>query len=268
MIAALDEVIDENVFGGKAALLSRARRAGLPVPNGCALSAVGLERALGGSEELIERLFAIVAELGHSVAVRSSAIGEDGLTASFAGIHATALNVTSKPELREALELVHESAVSGGALAYRKRLGIAGDPRIAVVVQALVPADSAGVMFTRHPVTGQDERVIEGSWGLGEAVVAGLVTPDHYRVARGGAVLERRLGEKDIAVRLSADGGTREVPVAPELFERFCLTDAELAELDALASACEAHFGGTQDIEWAFANRKLHLLQRRAITRV
>jgi pyruvate,water dikinase len=267
MIVTLDEAIDANEFGGKAALLSRARRAGLPVPAGFALSAAGLERALGGSEALIAELFAIVEKLGHSVAVRSSAIGEDGLTASFAGIHATALNVSSQSELREALALVHDSAISGGALAYRKKLGIAGEPRIGVVIQTLVPADSAGVMFTRHPVTGQDERVIEGSWGLGEAVVAGLVTPDHFRVARGGAILERRLGEKDVAVRLSSDGGTREVAVASELVERFCLSDAELSELDALASACEAHFGGTQDIEWAFAGGKLHLLQRRAITR-
>lgn len=136
-----------------------------------------------------------------------------------------------------------------------------------VVVQRLVHADCAGVLFTRHPTTGADERVIEATWGLGEAVVAGIVTPDHYRVARGGRVLEKTPGEKDCAIMWSEEGGTAEVPVPAHKVSMLCLDDMRLAALDALASACEKAFGGTQDLEWAFAADRLYLLQRRAITR-
>ena len=228
MIVLLEEARDGREYGGKAVQLGHARRAGLPVPRGVALSATGLEDALAGSDHVVDRLFEHAAALGRSVAVRSSAIGEDGAGASFAGQHATVLNVRSKAELRDALDRVRSSAFSPSALAYRKKLGLDEKPQMALVVQALVQADSAGVLFTRHPVTGKDERVIEGSWGLGEAVVAGIVTPDHFRLARGGAVLERRLGEKDLAIRSGDGGGTHEVPVPPHLVERFCLTDDEL----------------------------------------
>ncbi|HKO93708.1 MAG TPA: PEP/pyruvate-binding domain-containing protein, partial [Polyangiaceae bacterium] len=200
--------------------------------------------------------------------VRSSAIGEDGASASFAGQHVSVLNVRTPAALIDAVVSVYESARSTAALAYRRRMGITSEPRMAVVLQQLVPAESAGILFTRHPLTGADERVIEGSYGLGEAVVSGLVTPDRFRLARGGAVLERSLGEKDIAIEWAPGGGTREVDVAPERAARLCLGDAQLAQLEALAAACEAAFPGPHDIEWAFADGKLYLLQRRAITRV
>ena len=138
---------------------------------------------------------------------------------------------------------------------------------MAVVIQALVPAESAGILFTRNPLTGADERVIEGSFGLGEAVVAGLVTPDRFRLARGGAVLERALGDKDIAIGWHPEGGTQEIALSAERSAQWCLSHAQLQELDALASACESALPGPHDIEWAFAAGKLYLLQRRAITR-
>jgi pyruvate,water dikinase len=122
------------------------------------------------------------------------------------------------------------------------------------------------VLFTRNPMTGADERVIEATWGLGEAVVAGLVTPDHYRVARGGRILERRAGEKDLAIMWSEGGGTEEVEIEGARISALCLEDADIAALEALATACEAAFGGSQDLEWAFAGGHLYLLQRRAIT--
>jgi pyruvate,water dikinase len=137
-----------------------------------------------------------------------------------------------------------------------------------VVVQQLVHAEVAGVLFSRDPLTGEDVRTIEAAWGLGEAVVAGLVTPDRFRVARGGRILERVLGEKDIAIRWATSGsGTTEEAVEDEDQERLCLDDAALAALDDLATKCEAVFGGTQDLEFAFAAGRLYLLQRRAITR-
>lgn len=138
---------------------------------------------------------------------------------------------------------------------------------MAIVLQALVPAESAGVLFTKNPLTGADERVIEGSFGLGEAVVSGMVTPDRFRVARGGRVLEQTLGDKDIEICWHSAGGTHELPVSPERLGQLCIDAAQLAELDALASACERSFAGPHDIEWAFAQGRLYLLQRRAITR-
>ena len=121
-------------------------------------------------------------------------------------------------------------------------------------------------MFTRNPITGADERIIEASWGLGEAVVSGRVIPDSFRVARSGEVLERRAGLKRFAIRSAAEGGTVDEDVAPDLVEALCLTDDQLAELSTLAADCERVYGEGRDIEWAFANDQLYLLQCRAVT--
>jgi pyruvate,water dikinase len=123
-------------------------------------------------------------------------------------------------------------------------------------------------MFTRNPITGSDERMIEASWGLGEAVVAGLVIPDSYRLARDGQVLERRPGLKRIAVRSLPTGGTVEADVLPELVERLCLDDSQLEALNDLALRCEEVYGPDRDIEWAVADGTVYLLQCRAVTRV
>jgi len=162
---------------------------------------------------------------------------------------------------------VHASGRSDAALAYRRRLGISGAPRLGVVVQRMVAPVCAGVLFTRDPVTGRHERVVEATWGLGEAVVSGLVTPDSYRIDRGGRVLARRAGTKDLAVVAREGGGTAEVPIDDARAKALCLGDAELALLHDLALACERAFGdGPHDIEWALAEGALHLLQRRAVT--
>jgi pyruvate,water dikinase len=123
-------------------------------------------------------------------------------------------------------------------------------------------------MFTRNPINGADERMIEASWGLGESVVAGLVIPDSYRVGRDGQVLERRPGLKRIAVRGLAAGGTVEEEVAPELVEQLCLDDSRLEELNGLALRCEDVYGPDRDIEWAVADGTLYVLQCRAVTKV
>jgi pyruvate,water dikinase len=167
----------------------------------------------------------------------------------------------------ESVEAIWHSAHSESALAYRRRLGLSEVPRIAVVVQELIESDFAGVLFTRNPIDGADELVVEAAWGLGEAVVAGLVTPDRFRVARDGVVLERVAGEKDLAVTLAPQGGTREVPVSGKRVRSFCLGDGELAELAQLARRCERVFGGRRDVEWAFAAEALYLLQCRPVTR-
>jgi pyruvate,water dikinase len=256
--------------GGKAVALGRALRAGLPVPPGVALSVAVVEAVVAGQAEAHARLAAAHAELGGgAVAVRSSAVGEDGAGASFAGQHTTKLNVMSANALADAVRAVWESGRSAGALAYRAQLGVAGAPKVAVVVQKLVAADVAGVLFTRDPVTGADQRVIEASWGLGEAVVAGIVSPDRYRIDRSGRVLERVAGTKDLMIAPRADGGVEEIEITGARASSHALADDQLAALHALATRCEQVFGdGGQDIEWAYAGGALYLLQCRPVTRI
>jgi pyruvate,water dikinase len=122
-------------------------------------------------------------------------------------------------------------------------------------------------MFTRNPLGGSDERIIEASWGLGESVVAGLVVPDNYVLDAHGRVLRRTAGDKDIALRSARDGGTVEETVAAELVTAFCLNDQMLASLYDLSVRCESVFGKGLDLEWAFSGGALYLLQCRAMTR-
>src|SRR5262249_43063030 len=186
---------------------------------------------------------------------------------SFAGQHLTLLNIHSVEGVCSALREIWWSANSDSAITYRKRVGLFTRPSVAVVVQVLLDPDTAGVMFTCNPVTGADERMIEASWGLGEAVVAGLVIPDSYRVDRTGHVLERRCGLKRVAIRRVAGGGTFEEDVAAGLVEQLCLDDGQLEELNRLAERCEHVYGPNRDIEWAIADGTLYLLQCRAVTR-
>jgi pyruvate, water dikinase len=266
-VLPLVEVADTAVFGGKAVGLGDALRDGLPVPPGVAVPGPVVEAVAAGDEAAIAEVAAAVGPLGGPLAVRSSAVDEDGADASFAGQHLTLLNVPSVDEVPAALREIWWSANSDSAITYRKRVGLFTRPSVAVVVQRLLDPEAAGVMFTRNPITGDDERMIEASWGLGEAVVAGLVIPDSFRVARDGVVLERRPGLKRIAIRAQASGGTVEEDVAPELQERLCLDDAALASLGALADRCEVVYGPARDVEWAIADGTLYLLQCRAVTR-
>jgi pyruvate,water dikinase len=146
-------------------------------------------------------------------------------------------------------------------------MGMDESPRVGVVVQRMVEPDCAGVMFTRNPINGSDERVIEASWGLGEAVVAGLVEPDNYVLDQQGRVVRRTAGEKDIALRGAPDGGTIQQAIPDHLVTAFCLSDEMLAGLHDLALRCESFFGHGLDLEWAFADATLDLLQCRPMTR-
>jgi EmrB/QacA subfamily drug resistance transporter len=266
-IAALGEAGAVEAFGGKASSLARAIGAGLPAPDGFALSWEMVDRITAGDAAAIEAMNAAFRAFGAAVAARSSAVGEDSLDASFAGQHVSILNVTTEAMLLEAVRTIHASARAESALAYRRKMGVTGEPRIGVVVQRMIDSDVAGVLFTRNPLDDADERVIEGAWGLGEAVVSGLVTPDRFRLARDGAILERTAGRKDFVIRFAPEGGTIERPVKADDILRLCLTDDQLLELHALASRCEEFYGGPQDIEWAIAGGELVLLQSRPITK-
>ncbi len=266
-VIPLAKAQDSAIFGSKAVGLGQAMRDGLPVPPGVALSGPIVEAVAGGDERAINKVAKSVAPLGGPLAVRSSAVDEDGAQASFAGQHLTLLNVPSAGELTSALSEIWWSANSDSAITYRQRVGLFTRPSVGVVVQVLLDPDTAGVMFTQNPITGADEQVIEASWGLGEAVVAGRVIPDHYRVDRSGEVLERTPGRKGIAFRTLSQGGTVEEEVAPELVERLCLDDEQLGDLTRLADRCERVYGPARDIEWAIADGTLYLLQCRAVTR-
>lgn len=260
----LRDVHDAAQYGGKAAQLGAALRGGLLVPEGFALEHGFVAAVAAGDPAAAAALDAARATLPGAVAVRSSAIGEDGAAASFAGQHATLLNVV---DVRAAVTAVWNSGWADSAQAYRQRVGAEGPMRMGVVVQRLVNADTAGVMFTRNPVTGAAELVIEAGWGLGEVIVQGMIIPDFIRLLPDGTVLERRAGVKTIAIRRKPDGDTHEVAVEPHLVEAQCLGPAHLAALADLARACDAAFGEVpHDIEWAFEGDMLYLLQRRPVT--
>ena len=264
----LTEQLEECLVGGKAASLAVATRAGLPVPVGVALPFGFVDAIAAGDAEARQQLAAIFRTLGAPLVARSSAVGEDSEQATFAGQYLTRLNLRSEPELVDAVLAIWDSARSPSAFAYRERLRLPREPRMGVVVQELVEADTAGVLFSRNPMTGSDELVIEAAWGLGESVVAGLVTPDRFRLRRDGAVVERITGLKDVAVRIDPGGGTREREVPDRPARMLCLNDRQLAALHALTLRCDEVFGGSHDLEWAFAGDRLYLLQRRTLTAI
>jgi phosphoenolpyruvate synthase/pyruvate phosphate dikinase len=257
---------ETSLYGSKAVGLGEAARHGLPVPPGIALSGDLVESVASGDEKAIASVTKAVAPLAPPFAVRSSAVDEDSAAASFAGQHITLLNVHSQADVPGAIREVWWSANSDSAITYRQKVGLFTRPSVGVVVQSLLNPAVAGVMFTEHPVTGADERLIEASWGLGEAVVAGLVVPDHFRLDRSGAVLERKPGRKRIAIRPLPNGGTFEEPVSPPKTTELCLGDEELAKLGELALQCEKVYGPRRDIEWAIQDGTLYLLQCRAVT--
>jgi pyruvate,water dikinase len=239
-----------------AALAARARDAirGAPVPPDIAAAIEAAYGALGNDVP---------------VAVRSSATAEDLPSASFAGQQDTYLNVVGAAAVVEAVRDCWASLWTDRAVSYRATRGI--DPAavaLAVVVQRMVDATAAGVLFTANPLTNRRQQaVIDAGPGLGEAVVSGAVNPDHFVVdPLSGRVLERRLGDKRIAVRPLAGGGTHTVAAGND-GGGACITDRQAAELAALGLRVEQHLGAPQDIEWAIDGAgRLWLTQSRPIT--
>lgn len=266
-ILPLAKVRDEAVFGAKAVGLGEATRAGLPVPPGIAMSGSIVESVAARDARSTKRVERAAGSVPGPLAVRSSCVDEDGAQASFAGQHVTILNVPAASEVGTAVREIWWSANSDSAITYRQRVGLLSRPNVGVVAQTLLDPSVAGVLFTRNPINGADERLIEASWGLGEVVVAGRVIPDLFRVDRNGTVLERTPGVKKIAIRSVQDGGTTEEEVPTDLVEQLCLTDDDLAALNRLAQRCEEVYGPGRDIEWAIADGQVYLLQCRAVTR-
>jgi pyruvate,water dikinase len=203
------------------------------------------------------------------VAVRSSATAEDLPMASFAGQQDTYLHVVGADAVIEAVRRCWASLWTDRAVSYRSTNRIDhGSVRLAVVVQEMVDAAVAGVLFTANPLTGRRrEVVIDASPGLGEAIVSGAVNPDHFVVRTAtGAIVVRRIGDKRVAVRPAPGGSTRRVEL-PDASGEPCLSDEEVRALAALGAGVEAHYAAPQDIEWALdAERRTWLTQARPIT--
>jgi pyruvate, water dikinase len=265
-LVPLAEAAEESAFGGKAVSLGAAIRAGLPVPPGVALGTTMVDRVASGDQSAIDAILASPFVPDGRLAVRSSAVGEDSADASFAGQHATRLNVR-KPNIQQAVHVVWASARTGAALAYRTRKGLPPHPKIATVVQMLVEPVAAGVLFTRNPITGADERMIEASWGLGEAVVSGIVVPDRARLSPEGTMLDFAIGDKDVKIWYDEGDGTTETPVEEALRRIPCVDETNLEALNDLANRCQRVWGPALDIEWALgSDGDIYLLQCRPIT--
>ncbi len=203
-----------------------------------------------------------------TVAVRSSATAEDLPEASFAGQQETYLNVRGAAAVLEAVRRCWASLWTARAIGYRARHNIdQGTVSLAVVVQLLVPAEAAGVLFTANPVTGtRGQAVISAAWGLGEAVVGGLVTPDSLTVDKAtGEMISRQTADKQV-MTVRINGGTEEQPVPEELRDAPVLGDEQATELVRLGVQIEQLYGMPMDIEWALADGELAIVQARPIT--
>ncbi len=203
-----------------------------------------------------------------AVAVRSSATAEDLPDLSFAGQQETFLNVRGAEAVVDAVKRCWASLWTSRAIGYRAQHDVETEGvGMAVVVQLLVPAESAGVLFTAHPITGRrDQVVINASWGLGEAIVAGQVTPDTLILDKGDRrVVSREINDKTV-MTVRSDDGSEEQPVPNERRRRPALDDGAATELLALADRIEALYGQPMDIEWARAEGRIAILQARPIT--
>ncbi|GGH25815.1 putative phosphoenolpyruvate synthase [Dyadobacter endophyticus] len=216
-----------------------------------------------------DEVFRYVAKLGedHAYAVRSSATAEDLPGASFAGQQDTYLNVIGRDAILEHIRKCWASLFTDRAIAYRIQNGFDhSQVSLAVVVQRMVFPQASGIMFTADPVTANRKVTsIDASFGLGEALVSGLVNADVYKV-RDGGIIEKKVAAKKLAIYALRDGGTYEADIVPEEQELQTLTDGQILQLEQIGRKIEAHFGHPQDIEWCLAENEFYIVQSRPIT--
>ncbi len=294
-----------TAFGGKARNLAALVRGGFPVPAAFAISCEAAEQAYRRSlpaelhpdrllarpqiseevlDEVRERILSIPlgneleselrqalgallrASVG-SVAVRSSSLSEDQGAASAAGLHASILHVRTEQELFDAVRRCWASVLTPSVAGYREALGVEGAASMGVVIQAMVPADAAGVLFTVNPLTGDDsEMVINACYGLGTGVTDGRLTPDTYRIDKhSGWIRDRVLGDKRL--RCHAEGGALvEEEVDEALARKQALDEHQLEQIVSLGRRIEEHFGDARDVEFAVAGDAVYVLQARPVT--
>jgi len=202
------------------------------------------------------------------VAVRSSAVDEDGRDNSFAGQHDTFLNVKGEDAVAKAIVRCWSSLDGDVAMDYRRQSGIAVDNAVmAVVVQQMVPADIAGVAFSANPISGNlGQVVINSSWGLGESIVSGTVTPDTYTINKSDKILVSAQIANKAKMTIPKGDGTEEVAVPRIMRKQPSMSDDQALDVARLTASLEKAEGHPVDIEWAFFKDKLFLLQCRPIT--
>ena len=293
-------------YGGKARNLAALARAGFPVPAAFALPGSACDEFLASILAVPDQPSSLLAEgsvapdrlariaervreaplsdaLSHAlsdafvalqrdgataVAVRSSSIREDQDEASAAGLHETVLNVQSEAALFDAVRACWASLFSPRVLSYLRSTSDEPGAAVGIVIQAMVPAEVAGVMFTVNPLTGDaGELVLNAAWGLGSAVVDGTVSPDTFRIDKAtGGPRDRVIGDKaERTVAGDGPGVVRE-PVPEADRRRLCLDEATVDELVRLGLRIEEHFDGPRDVEWAVANGHVYVLQARPVT--
>jgi pyruvate,water dikinase len=263
-----------RVVGGKAASLSRLSH-DYPVPPGFCLSAgASTGKILEG--QLLDDLVQAYHELGDrcadpriAVAVRSSAVDEDGQSASFAGQFETYLNISGPEAVVEAVRCCLESARSDRVLSYRRSLGLLEEAPLAVLVQQFIHADISAVVFSADPCSGDTERVlINAVWGLGESLVGGTVTPDLFSIDKTSLkLLQCQISDK-ACMTVACSGGTQEVAVPRALRQEACMDLRSLQDLARLAVALEINQGWPVDLECVLHNEHNYLLQCRPITTI
>jgi pyruvate,water dikinase len=267
-----------GAVGGKAWQLARLRRFGLPVPEFMVIpAAYSRQRQAGVPEELLAALEAAIERRGWegmALAVRSSAVGEDGSKASFAGIYRSCLNVLGREQLAAAVAAVWASLDTPTAAAYRQKLGMPEAPAMAVIVMPMIAAQASGIAFTCDPLNGRFDRlVVHAQWGLGESLVAGQAAGDEYVFAENAAsewqLLERRAGSKKTMSVALAAGGTASQAVSPERAAAYVLATGEAEQLANLlydAAIALDFVSPFYDLEWAWDGQRFWVTQARPVT--
>ena len=220
-------------------------------------------------QDIQEEITRFLSKFGekNAYAVRSSATAEDLPTTSFAGQQDTYLNIIGKESILKHISKCWASLFTERAVTYRLQNGF--DHRkvyLAVVVQKMVFPQAAGILFTADPVTCNRKVLsIDASFGLGEAMVSGLVNADSYKV-RNGKVIDKKISTKKLAIYALNDGGTKEQEIETERQNRQTLTDEQILQLERIGRTIEAHFGSPQDIEWCLVDDTVYIVQSRPIT--
>ncbi len=297
-IRAFDDIRKEDIkdAGGKGANLGEMTSAGIPVPPGGVLlsdaydvymssngidplmyeNAKDLRKAIAdGSipddiKAEITGFYETVCGAGSRVAVRSSATAEDLEDASFAGQQETYLNVTGIDMLLEKVKECYASLWGDRAVSYRRNSGYDKEKvALAVVIQQMIESDSAGVMFTSDPAGDRENIHINASYGLGEAVVSGMVSPDEYILSRDGRIIKKVIGSKEVKIIYDRENrGTMQVPVKENERSQAVLDDKAMAGLVAEGLRIEEHYGHPMDIEWSIKDGRIFILQARSITTI
>lgn len=224
----------------------------------------------GMPPEVRDRILASYRAMGSdvNVAVRSSATGEDGADASFAGMNATFTNISGEEQLIDAVQRCWASLFGPRVVTYRASRGFTADPAMAVVVKQMIASERSGVAFTADPTTDETDRVVvEGAFGQGEVVVSGSVEPDTYVVSKeNGEILSRRIGYKQFKIVRGADGNDLNIDLDEAEALKQVLNDDEVRTIADIAIRSEKHAGCPQDTEWAIADGKTYIVQTRPIT--